>query len=95
MTQTQEQEFRRFLEGVMWHGALLTDKAIQTRVTRVRKAEEVLNMEIETIVASDIVMRQALIALREGDTRGGRANAVRKYYEMRIGRIYPRICDAP
>ena len=94
MTQAQEQEFRRFLEGVMWHGAPLTDKGIETRVRRVKKAEEVLDMEIETIVSSDGVMRQALIALRDGDTRGGRANAVRKYYEMRIGRIYPRIRDA-
>lgn len=91
MTQAQEQEFRRFLECVEWHGNPLAEKAIETRVARVKKVQEILEMDIEAIVASDATMRQALIDLRSNDTHGGRANAVRKYYEMRRGKAFPRI----
>jgi hypothetical protein len=91
MTQAQEHEFRRFLEGVRWHGEPLTAAGIETRVTRVKEAEGILEMGIETIVATDAIMRQALIDLRSSDTHGGRANAVRKYYEMRRGKPFPRI----
>jgi hypothetical protein len=91
MTQAQEQEFRRFLESVEWHGNSLTEAGIETRISRVKKAEEILGMEIETIVAQDVTMRQALIDLRSSDTHGGRANAVRKYYEMWRGKTFPRI----
>lgn len=95
MTQAQEREFRRFLEGEEWQGAPLTEKAIESRVARVKKAEQILNMDIETVVASDANMRQALINLRQGDTRRNRANAVRKYYEMRRGVAFPPLRDAP
>ena len=93
MTQAQEQEFRRFLEGVKWHDNPLTEKAIESRVARVKKVEQILNMDIETIVAADASMRQALLDLRPGDTRRNRANAIRKYYEMRRGIVFPKIKD--
>ena len=93
MTQAQEQEFRMFLEGVEWHGKPLTEKAIESRISKTKKAEEVLDMDIEVIVASDEAMRRALIDLRPVDTRGNLANAVRKYYEMRHGRVFPRLIE--
>ena len=93
MTQAQEQEFRMFLEGVEWHGNPLTEKAIDARIARIKRVEQVLDMDIEMVVASDVTMRQALIDLRPGDTRGNRANAVRKYYEMRWGMPFPRLRD--
>jgi len=85
MTTNQENGFRRFLEGVIWQGRPLTAKAIEARITKAKKAEEILGMDIEVIVASDEAMRRALIGLRPVDTRGNLANAVRKYYEMRRG----------
>ena len=94
MTQAQEQEFRSFLEGVEWHGNPLTEKAVAARIAKVKQAEEVLGVDVETIVRTDITMRLALMALHPGDAHGNRANAVRKYYEMRRGRIFPRIRDA-
>ncbi len=94
MTQVQEQEFRRFLEGVRWRGRPLTETAIETRIRRGRDAENILGIDMEAIVASDVTMRQALIDLRAGDVHGGRANAVRKYYEMRRGNPFPRLRDA-
>ena len=95
MTQAQEQEFRRFLEGVEWHGTLLTEKGIDARVARVKKVEEILNTDIETIVSTDTNMRDALLKLRPDDVRGNRANAVRKYYEMRNGVEFPPLREAP
>lgn len=91
MTTNQENEFRRFLEGVIWQGRPLTEKAIVARITKAKKAEEILGMDIETIVASDEAMRRALIGLRPVDTRGNLANAVRKYYEMRRGIAFPHL----
>ena len=93
MTQAQEQEFRMFLEGVIWQGRPLTEKAIAARITKAKQAEEILGMDIEVIVASDEAMRRALIDLRPVDTRGNLANAVRKYYEMRHGRVFPRLLE--
>ena len=95
MTQAQEQEFRRFLEDVEWHGNPLTEKAIDARIVRVKKVEEILNTDIETIVSTDTNMRDALLSLRPNDVRGNRANAVRKYYEMRRGVAFPPLRDAP
>lgn len=93
MTQAQEQEFRRFLEGVIWQGRPLTAQAVVARIAKVKQAEDVLGVDIETIVATDVTMRLALMALRSDDAHGNRANAVRKYYEMRRGYEFPRIRD--
>lgn len=95
MNQAHEQEFRRFLEGVEWHGRPLTERAIDARVARAKEVEEILNVNIETIVSTDKNMRDALLSLRPNDVRGNRANAVRKYYEMRRGVAFPLLRDAP
>jgi hypothetical protein len=60
MTQAHEQEFRRFLEGVEWHGRPLAERAIDARVARAKEVEEILNVNIETIVSTDKNMRDAL-----------------------------------
>ena len=93
MTHAQENEFRTFLEGVRWQGKPLTEKAIENRIAKAKKVEEILGMDIEVIVASDEAMRRALIDLRPVDIRGNLANAVRKYYEMRHGRVFPRLVE--
>lgn len=94
MTRTQEAVFRRFLKDVRWHGRPLTEAGITNRVARVKKAEELLNKGIDTIVYSTANMREALTALRQNDVRGNRANAVRKYYEMKNGAVFPRMREA-
>ena len=93
MTQAQENEFRKFLEGVRWQGKPLTEKAIESRIAKMKKVEEILGMDIEVIVASDEAMRRVLIDLRPVDIRGNLANAIRKYYEMRHGRVFPRLIE--
>ena len=94
MTKSQEAEFRRFLKEVRWHGRPLTEAGITNRIARVKKAEELLNKGIDTIVSSTANMREALATLRQNDVRGNRANAVRKYYEMRNGAVFPRMREA-
>jgi len=93
MTQAQENEFRAFLERVKWQGRPLSEKAIAARIAKVRQAENLLGVDIEAIVATDVTMRLSLIALHPEDAHGNRANAVRKYYEMRRGRVFPRVRD--
>ena len=94
MTKSQEAEFRRFLKDVRWHGRPLTEAGITNRIARVKKAEELLNKGIDTIVSSTANMREALATLRQNDVRGNRANAVRKYYEMKNGAVFPRMREA-
>ena len=94
MTKSQEAGFRRFLKDVRWHGRPLTEAGITNRIARVKKAEELLNKGIDTIVSSTANMREALATLRQNDVRGNRANAVRKYYEMKNGAVFPRMREA-
>lgn len=91
MTKAQETSFRRFLEGVRWRGAPLAEKAIESRIVRAKQAEEILNKNIDAIVSTDASMRTALLDLRSGDSHGTRANAVRKYYEMKNGKSFPKL----
>ena len=94
MRRFQESEFRRFLKDVRWHGRPLTEIAITSRIVRVKKAEELLNMGIDTIVSSTANMREALTAIRRNDVHGTCANAIRKYYEMKNGAVFPRMREA-
>ena len=94
MTRTQEAKFRRFLKDVRWHGRPLTEAGITNRIARVKKAEELVGMDIDTIVSSTANMREALTTLHQNDVRGNRANAVRKYYEMENGVVFPRMREA-
>lgn len=88
MTQARENEFRKFLEGVRRQGKPLTKKGIASRIAKAKMAEDILGVDIEAIVANDVAMRQALINLHPNDAHGTLANAVRKYYEMRRGRVF-------
>lgn len=96
MTREQERELGRFLEGVTYRGEPLTEKAVIARVAKAKQAEKILNTSLESIVSTDGNMLRALEALShvKVNQHGVLANAVRKYYEMRRGRNFPRIKDA-
>lgn len=95
MTREQERELGRFLEGVTYRGEPLTEKAVIARVAKAKQAEKILNTSLESIVSTDGNMLRALEALShvKVNQHGVLANAVRKYYEMRRGRNFPRIKD--
>lgn len=91
MTNAQKREYREFLEGVTYRGARLTEAGKNSRVTKIKQAEEIVGKSIEMIVSSDVQMRSALIKLQVTDHHGNCSNAVRKYYEMRHGKKFPRV----
>ena len=85
MTQAQENEFRRFLEG-----GKCPKKTIMSLIGKIREVEADRDMDIETIVASDEIMYRVLISLRPVRQYGNRdkVKAVCKYYEMRRGNTF-------
>lgn len=93
ITKQQECEFREFLEGVKWKGLPLTENGINSRVANAKKVETYLGQSLESIVATKESMLVALKKLLQHDTHGALQNAVRKYYEMRHGTVFPRIRD--
>ena len=69
-----------------------SDKAVTSRMTRARKAEEILGASLDVIVSSDNAMHDAMIRLKDnGDTRGNIQNAVRKYYIYKNGKEFPQL----
>lgn len=97
MNVQEEREFRRFLEGIVLpNGRQLTENGIQCRITNSHACERLLGYSFETAVASDVAMCRALLRVHDsGEDRNGRlSNPLRKYYEMRTGRLFPRLADA-
>lgn len=69
-----------------------SDKAVASRMTRARNAEEILGASLDVIVACDDTMYDAMIRLKDnGDTRGNIQNAVRKYYIYKNGKEFPQM----
>lgn len=93
MTEQHEREFRRFLEGIVYRGERLTEKGINTRVSKAKKAEQIIGCGLEQIVSNDGSMHDALVAISAIDenTHQAMSNALRKYYEMRRGLKFPRM----
>lgn len=87
----REAQFRTFLET---EG--LTDKAINSRLVKGRKAETILNKSLDSIVSNDSEMKSALFALRENESveHGLMQNVLRKYYKFENGKEFPRLKDA-
>ena len=79
-----EDGFRTFLESQF------TAKAAQTRLTRARKAEQILGYSLDEAVLTDEKMYTALIALQTHDRL---QNSVRKYYIFKNGHEFPRLND--
>lgn len=79
-----ENELRKSEKG-------LTDKAVATRMSRARKAEELLDCTLDFAVSSDRRMYECLLTLRRHDTNGGYQNALRWYYFARNKREFPRL----
>ncbi len=93
MTRGQERELGTFLEGVTYRGKPLTEKAVVSRIAKAKQTEKILNTSLENIVSTDGNMLRALEALShvKANQHGVLVNAVRKYYEMRRGRKFPKV----
>ncbi|AOY75373.1 MULTISPECIES: hypothetical protein [Clostridium] len=83
--------FRDFLEG---EG--LTDKAINSRLTRANRVEREFNVNLDVVIQSEqnmIEVRQKIYESYgdKGSTPGNLYNAVAKYYKFKNGIEMPRI----
>lgn len=70
-----------------------SDKGIKSRISKLKNAESILGKDADAIVQSDSLMYDSLRTLGEHeDTRHSvRQNALRKYYEFRNGKPFPKL----
>lgn len=73
----------------------LTGNGINFRISKGRKAEEILGMDLDDVVSSDAAMFSTLKKLQdyENPAHNPMQNAVRKYYIFRNGKEFPRKKD--
>lgn len=73
----------------------LTDNGINFRISKGRRAEEILGMDLDDAVSSDSTMFSALKKLQdyENPAHNPMQNALRKYYIFRNGKEFPRKKD--
>jgi len=70
-----------------------SEKAIRSRITKARKAEQILSLTLDAVVADDDLMYKSLVILsqHEDPAHAPMQNAVRKYYKF-INKIdFPRM----
>ena len=87
-------EFRSFLESQ--ESIQSKTKAVSSRVSKVKKAEEILGQSLDIVVADDDLMYESLLKLREYDREKYAPkiplqHSVRKYYQFKNGREFPRL----
>ncbi len=88
----REQQFEIFLCN---ERTIKSHKAVATRITKAKKAEDVLGMSLDTVVADDDTMYESLVELgkHESSAHTPMQNAVRKYYKFTHERQFPRLKD--
>ncbi len=94
----KEQEFERFL---MQEKSISSLKAVASRMSKARRAAEILGKKLDIVVADDDLMYDSLTVLRshEDPSHAPLSNALRKYYKFINGkeflqlRYYHRQCS--
>ena len=80
-------EFRKFLEAIVTDdGTKITDKAINSRISKAKRVENDYCLDLDYVVISDQRMSELSEKLRERTRvkkdHGVYLNTVRKYYEF-------------
>lgn len=72
-----------------------SSKGIATRLSKARKAEKILEMDYDTIVANDDLMYNSLMKLKplENPRNNPMQNTLRKYYFYKNGKDFPRLTN--
>ena len=85
-----EEGFKSFLQA---DPQIESDKAVSSRMAKARKAEHVLEMDLDSVVASDDQMYDALVKLRQNEdpAHSPMQNALRKYYIFINGKEFPQL----
>lgn len=86
----KKDEFENFL---ICEKTINSQKAVSTRISKAKKAEDILGQELDDIVADDDLMYGSLIALKphEDPAHTPMQNAVRKYYKFQNGKEFPQL----
>ena len=84
---------KEFIEFLRRDPKITSEKAIKSRISKLYDAENILGMTADLIVQSDSLMHKSLITLREHEdiSHSVRQNALRKYYEFKNGKIFPKL----
>ena len=87
-----ERGFREFLSQKTFKGVRYTEKSVASRMTKAKKAENILESSFDLIVADDKKMYDALIELQkhEDPAHNLMQNALRKYYIFKNGKEFPQ-----
>lgn len=81
------QGFRAFLAS-----RYPSKKSVDSRMSRARKAERILEYDLDKAVSSDKKMKEALLIIKEQDNREENyQNATRCYYEFKVGKVFPKL----
>ena len=86
----RESEFQTFL---MQEKTINSKKAVDSRMSKARKAEIILGRQLDAIVSDDDLMYDSLVALKphEDPAHTPMQNAVRKYYKFVNGKDFPQL----
>ncbi|WNX86030.1 hypothetical protein RWV98_07095 [Agathobaculum sp. NTUH-O15-33] len=86
----RETEFENFL---MLEKTINSKKAVSSRMSKARKAEDILGQKLDIIVSDDNLMYDSLVALKphEDPAHTPMQNAVRKYYKFWNGKEFPQL----
>ena len=86
----RESEFQTFL---MQEKTINSKKAVDSRMSKARKAEIILGWQLDAIVSDDDLMYDSLVALKphEDPAHTPMQNAVRKYYKFVNGKDFPQL----
>ena len=87
----RENEFRNFLEQA--EKITSKEKAVNSRISRANKVEDILGKDLEFIVKDDEKMYQALNILKNStmENNGNLQNALRWYYQFVNGKKFPSL----
>lgn len=86
----REREFEDFL---MQENTIYSLKAVSSRMSKARKAENILGKELDIIVIDDDLMYDALIILKSCESleHSPMQNTVKKYYKFQNGKEFPQL----
>ncbi len=86
----KEEDFKCFL---LHEKTINSQKAVASRMSKARKAEDILGQQLDLVVANDDLMYDSLVALKphEDPAHTPMQNAVRKYYKFLNGKEFPQL----
>lgn len=89
----REKEFENFL--ISDSNIVSKTKAVRSRVNKGRMIERHFDTSLDTLVADDGTMYNALLKIKNEmkDTNGNLSNSLRKYYQFINGRMFPTLSE--